>query len=1229
VLFFGCFATACSSGTGEAGDTDDSDTTVADVGTGDASPGADIVDPDTGAEDVQDDVEIDTPEDVAETDTPDDVVDVREDVEEDATTDVEEDATTDVEEDATTDVEEDTIIACEPGFELVEGACVDIDECETTDCGLGTCENNDGGFECLCDDGAELLDGICVDNDECADEPCGENATCTNTVEGFECACDSGFLGDGLECDEDVCAGYEPVVFARPNGDASVVDCITESVCIARGNTGPLYNSVSEDAANRTCETSPSPEGTEWARGRCAAATDFAPFLAAVECSPSRTVGQDLCLHVIAEDLYFDVRFDQFQGGGPGGGFAYTRRAASGICPIGAACEPGVLPAACECPAGFALDADLGECVDLNECELDALSCDETAVCVNTPGSFECECPAGSEFEGETCVDVDECEAMPCDENAACVNLAPDFVCECAPGFEGDGFTCEIVCDPGCAVNEVCVPGASVPVCECARGFEPSREGCVAIDFCARTETVTVTLESGLIDCVTPSVCLQQAAASAAIFNSIAERYEDIDLDGCTERGDETPQSPVGTRWLNGTCDTNADATNAEFLTFAEIGGCQLSSLFNNRYCMLSTADGIRVDFEFEYGFAGGIDLGGPSDFELTYTRSSLDSCDDSNTCTSSVDAAVCSCPGDSEPLEDGRCDLASFCDLACGDNGDCAFGEAGRLCVCDDGFHWDGATCAATPVCSGEVTYVHQPGSEGDCWTDEVCIVRDHRQSIYNAVREFEANGCSGTSPRGVLFQQVACDDIELPSEFAALSDSFGCGGLPDIVGVPLCAQIEATGELLDITFDSWVAGNSTNGTGGYGFSYTRDAASECAESAFCNAEVDTCICDDDFEGDGLSCAFVGACDLDCGANGDCVGGELGPECSCDVGYADLGEGCVDIDLCENSVVFAFSSEEIEGVVTSDCITEDVCLTRPVGGGPPYNSAQEEPNQWTDENPVGTLWAEGGCDAGDLRFGSLRDLRDNGFRSFRNVVGTGLCMQLIDTGARFDFVFTSFVSSSSAFSYTRRAADLFCGPNSTCEDNVGPATCGCEAGYAANDEGICENIDDCDANPCGEASCSDGIDTFFCACETVEFAKSNFGDEQDCVSAGLCISRADEGPLFNAAVEEQSGGDVSCDSEGRPEGTAWARGACSDARTRGPFLGATFADCTPPSIVGEPACMEVLDTGQLFNIEFDFWQSGGEESGLIDDEGAPRFGGGGFSYSRQRLTEGSACDPT
>lgn len=58
--------------------------------------------------------------------------------------------------------------------------------------------------------------------------------------------------------------------------------------------------------------------------------------------------------------------------------------------------------------------------------------------CRNTPGSFQCICPTGTQLNPSNyvCEDVDECRELGPEAcfNAECVNTQGSYKCECDPG---------------------------------------------------------------------------------------------------------------------------------------------------------------------------------------------------------------------------------------------------------------------------------------------------------------------------------------------------------------------------------------------------------------------------------------------------------------------------------------------------------------------------------------------------------------------------------------------------------------------------------------------------------------------------------------------------------------------------------------------------------------------------------------------------------------------------
>ncbi len=108
---------------------------------------------------------------------------------------------------------------------------------------------------------------------------------------------------------------------ANPNNEANQ-DQITNTVWITRGNSGgQIYNINQESSASQNT----SPLGTEWAIGTFEDIQnlEFKAFRPAVV-KPQDVVGQDLVMHLIAEDIYLELNFLTWSSGKEGG-FSYER----------------------------------------------------------------------------------------------------------------------------------------------------------------------------------------------------------------------------------------------------------------------------------------------------------------------------------------------------------------------------------------------------------------------------------------------------------------------------------------------------------------------------------------------------------------------------------------------------------------------------------------------------------------------------------------------------------------------------------------------------------------------------------------------------------------------------------------------------------------------------------------------------------------------------------------
>ncbi|KAM5230193.1 adhesion G protein-coupled receptor E1 isoform 3-T3 [Hipposideros larvatus] len=170
----------------------------------------------------------------------------------------------------------------------------------------------------------------------------------------------------------------------------------------------------------------------------------------------------------------------------------------------------------CSCSHGFSSPTGdnwtLGKpghfsCTDIDEC-LDSGVCPEQSECVNSLGSYSCQCQNGFIINNATCEDVDECaDPRACPENATCHNSLGSYSCVCNPGFESStgnisfhspGGTCEDVdeCSRNstlCGPSSVCTNILGEYSCSCLPGFfspdfwnpkQPEAFKCIDVDEC-------------------------------------------------------------------------------------------------------------------------------------------------------------------------------------------------------------------------------------------------------------------------------------------------------------------------------------------------------------------------------------------------------------------------------------------------------------------------------------------------------------------------------------------------------------------------------------------------------------------------------------------------------------------------------------------------------------------------------------------------------------------------
>ncbi|VDD83908.1 unnamed protein product [Mesocestoides corti] len=361
------------------------------------------------------------------------------------------------------------ICVCRPGF--TGHLCdQDVDECreELHNC-EHECVNLHGSYKCKCREGYRISSS---DPRRC--EPITCEPSCIKG-QGFchkgVCECRTGYTGKACERDIDECSEGKHDCQHRCINRVGSFEC----VC----NKG--YRPVPTDSSRcepLPCEPECVPGQGACRQGKCECRKGFAGEACerdVDECIESRHGCEQICVN--NHGSYECACYEGYQQSSQDPKRCEPVRCQADCVPGQGVCWKG----ACHCNPGFA-----GESCkeDIDECKLKLDKCEHT--CVNTWGSYKCECDFGYEVSLEN---PHKCIPSKCTSN--CVPGKGDCDeygrCICRPGYEGPYCQHEAdVCSTGhheCEHICVSLPGGR-HICRCYPGYSPDPQQphrCVAV----------------------------------------------------------------------------------------------------------------------------------------------------------------------------------------------------------------------------------------------------------------------------------------------------------------------------------------------------------------------------------------------------------------------------------------------------------------------------------------------------------------------------------------------------------------------------------------------------------------------------------------------------------------------------------------------------------------------------------------------------------------------------
>ncbi|CAL1547951.1 unnamed protein product [Lymnaea stagnalis] len=822
---------------------------------------------------------------------------------------------------------------CPSGF-LLNGnktKCEDINECYNTSSpvcgGNGDCINTIGGYTCSCHEGFRLNRKLhCVDIDECVENTHRCNQICGNTVGAYSCKCEPGFetFNDKFTClklndTRDPCAKLNKTCEygcrnttsecfcqrgkkLKQDGQSceDINECETSSVCSQNcintdGNfLCTCYNGYKLNVDQTTCDTC---SGNNYGRN----------------CSMTcvclgRAIRCDNVKGCICQSGWRGINCEQ----------DVDECAVAGTCRVDQICINTNGSFMCICPDGY---TELnGTCSNVNEClDPSQNSCTQRENCRDVPGTYICVCREGYFSANNSCQDIDECSSDISGCSHLCVNTDGSYNCECFPGYtlEDDRKTCRkkldlcessyLNCSFGCTIQN------ETAQCICATGYQLStnNQDCLDINECTTRKHLCTGIcinTVGSYNCsCNEGEKLQNDQRSCIECDSFHWGHECVNECKCSPSGSSQCSRTKGCvcrpGWAGLTCSNDIDECSATDPPCPSLSSCINTP--GSYHCQC------RVGYQLT------------KETLMNQTCVDIDECSNGSpcdvNCTNTMGSYSCSCPSGFR-VEENKCTDIDECAVTQLNNCDqnCRNTNGKFACECNDGYVRNTSsnacdlidlslTCKTSNPCNQTCT---AEGNSIVCSCQPGYILAQDGKNC-NDDNECQSNPCI----RGHCVNydggfSCSCDD-----GFHLSEDKLTCAECKPGYFGSNCSN-ECTCNSTNVESCNRTDGRCTCSQGWKGTNCSEDV-NECSNTTLCLSNSYClnspgsyrCVCNIGFYRSGKMCL---GCDAnrygqDCSQNCSCVQANTEDcnntdgNCTCKEGWT--GSHCqLDIDECQNT---------------------------------------------------------------------------------------------------------------------------------------------------------------------------------------------------------------------------------------------------------------------------------------------------------------------------------------